>query len=358
MNKFLDNKLNNFESRGILKRVDSQENILEVKNLKMYFPVYAGVFRRVVAHVKAVDGISFSLKKGEVLGLVGESGCGKSTIGRTLIRLYEPTDGKILYYDKSKIAPDKYQNYSIDISRLTRKEMKPYRAEMQMIFQDPYSSLNPRLTVGSIIEEPMTVHPDKIKGNFTEKVIWLLEKVGMSAEQAFRYPHEFSGGQRQRIGIARALSTNPKIIIADEPVSALDVSVQAQVINLMQDLQEEFGLTYIFIAHDLSVVKHISDRIAVMYLGNMTEIGPAEEVYNKPLHPYTKALISAVPIPDPTKKKEKVTLSGDVPSPLSKPSGCAFRTRCPIADKICAEKAPELIEIKPDHFVACHFVKK
>jgi len=359
MNSFIDNILNDYESDGILKRTDNTDSILEVKDLKMHFPVYKGVFRRVVAHVKAVDGVSFSLKHGETLGLVGESGCGKSTVGRTLIRLYEPTSGEILLHDESLLSQNnEVQPYSLNLSGLSRKEMRPYRAEMQMIFQDPYSSLNPRLTVGAIVEEPMRVHPHKVEGKFLDKVVWLLEKVGLSAEQAFRYPHEFSGGQRQRIGIARALSTNPRIIIADEPVSALDVSVQAQVINLMQDLQEEFGLTYIFIAHDLSVVKHISDRIAVMYLGNIVEIGPADKVYNESLHPYSKALIAAVPIPDPTIKKEKITVSGDVPSPLSKPSGCAFRTRCPIADSICAEKQPELVEISPDHFAACHFVKK
>jgi oligopeptide transport system ATP-binding protein len=360
MTDFLNNKLNEYEKEGVLKRVNNSDTILEVKNLKMHFPVYAGVFRKVVAQIKAVDGISFSIKQGETLGLVGESGCGKSTIGRTLIRLYEPTDGQILLRDEGEIHSNdnKIQPYMLDLAGLSRKEMRPYRAEMQMIFQDPYSSLNPRLTVGAIIEEPMKVHPHKVDGKFIDKVVWLLEKVGLSAEQAFRYPHEFSGGQRQRIGIARALSTNPRIIIADEPVSALDVSVQAQVINLMQDLQEEFGLTYIFIAHDLSVVKHISDRIAVMYLGNMMEIGPAEEVYNNPRHPYSQALIAAVPIPDPTKNREKIKLTGDVPSPLAKPSGCAFRTRCPMAQKICAESQPELIEVSKNHFTACHFVKK
>lgn len=235
--------------------------------------------------------------------------------------------------------------------------MRPYRADIQMIFQDPYSSLNPRLTVGDIIAEPMFVHPQHVdRKDYWDKVIWLLEKVGLSAQQAYRYPHEFSGGQRQRIGIARALSTNPKIIIADEPVSALDVSVQAQVINLMQDLQDEFGLTYVFIAHDLSVVKHISHRIAVMYLGNIVELGPAEEVYNNPKHPYSKALLSAVPVPDPTQKKKKPVLYGDVPSPLAKPSGCGFRTRCPVAQEKCAEIPPILREMESGHSVSCHYV--
>ncbi|MDD2715123.1 MAG: ATP-binding cassette domain-containing protein [Candidatus Wallbacteria bacterium] len=316
----------------------------------MYFPVLGGVFRHVVATVKAVDGVSFSVNQGETLGLVGESGCGKTTVGRTIIRLNQPTDGSILFHD-----PDKGE---VELAHLSRAELRPYRASIQMIFQDPYSSLNPRLTVGNIIEEPMQVHPQKINFKSSlDKVTWLLEKVGLSPEHAFRYPHEFSGGQRQRIGIARALSTNPSLIIADEPVSALDVSVQAQVINLMQDLQEEFGLSYIFIAHDLSVVKHISHRIAVMYLGNIVEIGPAEDVYNRPKHPYSQALLAAVPIPDPRKKnREKPVLGGDVPSPLAKPSGCGFRTRCPACQPECAETIPALKEISPEHWTACHYI--
>lgn len=375
MNVFSDKNLRKLEKSGKLIRLTKAESdivapdkdtILEIRNLKMHFPVYGGILRKIVAWVKAVDGVSFNIKKGETLGLVGESGCGKSTIGRTLVRLYKPTHGQILFYDKGSVIKENKNNktkfedisYVVDLAKLNRKEMRPYRAEIQMIFQDPYSSLNPRLTVGDIIEEPMRIHPDKIdRTKFREKVEWLLEKVGLSKKHAIRYPHEFSGGQRQRIGIARALSTNPKIIIADEPVSALDVSVQAQVINLMQDLQEEFGLTYIFIAHDLSVVKHISHRIAVMYLGNIMELGPGDELYNNPIHPYSKALLSAVPIPDPTKKnKKRIVLEGDVPSPLAKPSGCTFRTRCPYAEKRCAESHPEMREIAPNRFVACHII--
>lgn len=321
--------------------------LLDVQGLKMHFPVMGGVIRRQIATVKAVDGVSFQLIKGETLGLVGESGCGKSTTGRAIIKLYEPTAGKILF------AQD---NRMVDLAPLSRAQMKPIRAHIQMIFQDPYSSLNPRMTVGDIIDEPMTIHmPEMSKKERRDRVIQLMAKCGLREDQADRYPHEFSGGQRQRVGIARSLATNPSLIIADEPVSALDVSVQAQVINLMQDLQEEFGLTYIFIAHDLSVVKHISTRIAVMYLGNIVEIGPSEEVYGNPVHPYTKALISAVPeiFKD---NEERQILQGDVPSPQRKPSGCGFRTRCPICRPECAENIPELKEKGAMHFVACPFV--
>ncbi len=325
-----------------------ENTLLDVRNLKKHFPVLGGVLRRQVATVKAVDGISFKLKAGETMGLVGESGCGKSTAGRTIIGLYRASFGEVMFRDAGT---------AVNLTKLSRKEMQPYRAEIQMIFQDPYSSLNPRLTVGNIIEEPMRIHPHKMDMNYRDKVVWLMEKVGLRSDQIDRYPHEFSGGQRQRIGIARALSTNPKIIIADEPVSALDVSVQAQVINLMQDLQNEFGLAFIFIAHDLSVVRHISNRIAVMYLGNIVEIGDAEDVYNSPLHPYSKALLSSVPVPDPkAKKQDRIILEGDVPTPLNKPSGCGFRTRCPMAKPTCSRLIPALEDKDVDHLVACPFV--
>lgn len=364
MREFISKHLNKLERKEKLFRkslpgykVTDPDAILEVNDLKTYFPVFGGIFRKVVGWIKAVDGVSFSIKRGETLGLVGESGCGKSTIGRTLIRLYEPTAGSIMYHDTVGLVDSSREDVVVDLAKLNRRDMRPYRADIQMIFQDPYSSLNPRFTVGDIVAEPMTVHQYTSKEENLETVMKLLDKVGLSSEQAFRYPHEFSGGQRQRIGIARALSTNPKTIIADEPVSALDVSVQAQVINLMQDLQEELNLTYIFIAHDLSVVKHISHRIAVMYLGNIVELGPAEQVYNEPRHPYTKALLSAVPHPDPRKESTRVPLEGDVPSPMAKPSGCGFRNRCPIARPECAQAIPETLEVFPGTYVACHFVK-
>ncbi|MCK5106332.1 MAG: ATP-binding cassette domain-containing protein, partial [Elusimicrobiales bacterium] len=279
-----------------------------------------------------------------------ESGCGKTTVGKALINLVKSTSGEIMFANKKQ--------EKVNIANLSRSEMRPYRADIQMIFQDPYSSLNPRMSVGAIIEEPLLIHNKKLKNKERkERVAWLLEKVGLRGEQATRYPHEFSGGQRQRVGVARALATNPRFIIADEPVSALDVSIQAQVINLLQDLQDEFKLTYLFIAHDLSVVEHISDRIAVMYLGNMVEIGTSREINENPLHPYSKALLSAVPHPDPSmQKRERIILTGDVPSPLAKPSGCGFRTRCPIAKEECSERIPELKEKSPGHFVACPFV--
>ncbi|GAB4272716.1 MAG: dipeptide ABC transporter ATP-binding protein [Candidatus Rifleibacteriota bacterium] len=350
------------------------KTLLEVKDLKMYFPVLGGVFKRKVADVKAIDGISFTLNEGETLGLVGESGCGKSTTGKCIINLYKPTDGQILFNSKLTgeipVVSVREGNCSVkvpaftvptsltvDIAKLDNNQMRPFRSEIQMIFQDPYASLNPRMTVRDIIMEPMTIHePDLTLEQYQEKVDWLMEKVGLSAEQALRYPHEFSGGQRQRIGIARALATNPRLVIADEPVSALDVSIQAQVINLMQDLQDEFGLTYIFIAHDLAVVEHISDRIAVMYLGNIVEIAEAEELFQNPRHPYTRALLSAIPRPDPVNRREKrIVLEGDVPTPLRKPSGCGFRTRCPIARTECAEAPPPALEISPGHLVACPY---
>jgi len=327
--------------------------LLEVQDLRVRFPVTGGVFARKIGEVRAVDGVSFSLERGETLGLVGESGCGKSTVGRAVINILRAMSygveisGRVLYHHKSGV---------VDLASLSRSQMRRYRSDIQMIFQDPYSSLNPRMTVNQIVEEPLRIHTKDSPSERRRRVAELLKKVGLTAEQSNRYPHEFSGGQRQRIGIARALATNPQIIIADEPVSALDVSIQAQVINLMQDLQEEFKLSYLFIAHDLSVVRHISDRIAVMYLGNIVEIGPAELIYSKPLHPYSLALLSAVPRPDPdAAKNRRIHLVGDVPSPMNKPSGCAFRTRCPIARPTCADAVPPL-ELKEARWVACPWV--
>ncbi len=329
--------------------------ILEVKDLRVYYPIFGGVMLRKVAEVKAVDGIDFHLEEGETLGLVGESGCGKSTVGRAILNVLWTTapdveiSGEVNFYREGEPT---------NLVGLNRKKMKPFRRDLQMIFQDPYSSLNPRMTVGQIVSEPLQLHrKDMGKKERIERVAWLLDKVGLSAEQSNRYPHEFSGGQRQRIGFARALATNPKVIIADEPVSALDVSIQAQVINLLQDLQDEFGLTYMFIAHDLSVVEHISDRIAVMYLGNIMEIGSAKDVYFNPSHPYSKALLSAVPLPDPNRanKIQRILLKGDVPTPIAKPSGCAFRTRCPIAKPECAGEVPKLVKVEEGHYAACPY---
>ncbi len=359
MNEFKNTKLNSLAEKNKLIRVKKPNNksLLEVKNLKTYFPVLGGVFRKIIGYVKAVDGVSFFINKGEVFGLVGETGCGKSTIGKTLVRILNPTSGDIFYYAEAELENKNKQRIKVNLAKLNRKEIIPYRSKIQMIFQDPYSSLNPRFTVGDIIEEPLIIQRGKNKEN-KEIVKDLLKKVGMSEEHIYRYPHEFSGGQRQRIGIARALSTNPELIIADEPVSALDVSVQAQVINLMQDLQDEFNVTYIFISHDLSVVKHIAHRIAVMYLGFIMEMGPAEQIYNNPLNPYTKVLLSAVPEGNPRKKAKKQPLRGEVPSSLHKPSGCAFHPRCPIAKDICKKEDPVLEEKEKGTFVKCHFPGK
>lgn len=333
--------------------------LLDVQDLYVGFPVYGGVLRRQVNEVRAVDGVSFTLKRGEVLGLVGESGSGKTTTGRAIINLLRPTVPGVKL--KGQINFPSLEGGGVtDLNGANRSTMQPYRAKIQMIFQDPFSSLNPRMSVQQLIEGPMRIHTDLTPQQRGEKVRELLERVGLQPEYASRYPHEFSGGQRQRIGIARALSTGPDLIIGDEPVSALDVSVQAQVINLMAELKEELGLTYIFIAHDLSVVYHISDRIAVMYLGNVVEMGPADEVYNNPRHPYTRALISAVPKPDPRRRhsKKRIKLQGDIPSPLAKPSGCGFRTRCPLARPSCAEAVPELADTGDGHLVACpHFAE-
>ena len=318
--------------------------LLEVTNLKMYFPVTSGiVFQRKVADVKAVDNVSFTINKGETLGLVGESGCGKTTTGRCLLQLYKPTEGEVKFNGQ-------------DVTKLSNSDMRQMRREMQVIFQDPYGSLNPRMTCGDIVGEPLKVHKlTNSKGEYRDRVSELLTTVGLSTYMSDRYPHEFSGGQRQRIGIARALAVNPSFIVCDEPVSALDVSIQAQVINLLEDLQQEFGLTYLFIAHDLSVVKHISDRIAVMYLGHIVEVADRNELYDNPLHPYTRALLSAVPIPDPVMEadRERIILTGDVPSPMSPPDGCVFHTRCPVGDDDCEIEMPELREVTPGHWVAC-----
>ena len=321
------------------------ETLLKVDGLKKHFPIYKGVFRRQVGAVHAVDGVSFEINKGETLGLVGESGCGKSTTGRTILRLYKPTAGKVFYNGE-------------DLMNLSENEMRRMRRKVQFIFQDPYASLNPRKTVTDIVGEPLIVHKLATKQEAKARVQELLGLVGLNPSFADRYPHEFSGGQRQRIGIARALSLQPELVICDEPISALDVSIQAQVINLLEDLQEEFGLTYLFIAHDLSMVRHISDRVAVMYLGVIMELAERDELYEHPLHPYSQALLSAVPIPDPIaeENRRRILLEGDVPSPANPPTGCRFHTRCPIAETICREQRPEWREVKPKHFVACHLV--
>lgn len=317
------------------------ETILEIKGLKKYFfegGGFLGGKRRVI---KAVDDVTFSIKKGETLGLVGESGCGKSTTGRTILRLYEPTDGSVVFE-------------GTDITKLSQHAMLPFRRKMQMIFQDPYASLNARMTVGDIISEPLDIHGGVSSERKNEVVRTLLDKVGLKGEHASRYPHEFSGGQRQRIGIARALAVEPSFIICDEPISALDVSIQAQVVNMLEDLQQEMGLTYLFIAHDLSMVKHISDRIGVMYLGKLVELGDADSLYNDPQHPYTKALLSAIPVPDPRVERNRIMLEGDVPSPIDPPSGCRFRTRCKYAMTQCAEQEPQMQDIGNERIVACH----
>lgn len=315
--------------------------LLEIKHLKKYFPIRGGVFSKTIGYVYAVDDINFTIATGETLGLVGESGCGKSTTGRTVLRLIEPTEGEIYFEGQ-------------DITRLDKNAMRALRREMQIIFQDPYASLNPRMTVGSIIGEPLEIHKIARGAEKEERVASLLQKVGLRPEDMRKYPHEFSGGQRQRIGIARALALNPKLIVCDEPVSALDVSIQAQVINLLGDLQEEFGLSYLFIAHNLNVVEHISDRVAVMYLGQIVELASDRALYNNPQHPYTEALLSAVPIPDPTAQKKRIILEGDVPSPINPPSGCHFHTRCMYKMDICEKEEPVFKDIGGGHWVACH----
>ena len=325
------------------------DKLLQVEHLKQYFP--AGGMGKNRKFVKAVDDVSFFVNKGETLGLVGESGCGKTTTGRSILRLYEPTGGKITFDG----------NVILDVENKVKVDMLPYRQKMQMVFQDPYASLDPRMTVGDIVGEAIDIH--KLAANKKERhdrIISMLEKVGLNSEHANRYPHEFSGGQRQRVGIARALAVNPQFIVCDEPISALDVSIQAQVVNMFEELQEQMGLTYLFIAHDLSVVKHISDRIGVMYLGKMVELADSYELVARSLHPYTKSLISAIPIADPIKARasKRIVLQGDVPSPLNPPTGCRFRTRCPYADECCAQKEPEWREVEKGHYVACYHVEK
>src|SRR5438270_5801654 len=322
-----------------------QDSLVQVNMLKMYFPITQGIIiQRRVGDIKAVDGLNFSVKRGETLGLVGESGCGKSTTGRAILPLYRPTEGHVLFEDK-------------DLTVIKGEELRRMRRRMQMIFQDPYASLNPRMTVGGIVGEPLEVHNIAKGKEQKERVQELLKIVGLNPYFVNRYPHEFSGGQRQRIGVARALAVNPDFIVWDEPISALDVSIQAQVLNLLEELQGQFNLTYLFIAHDLSVVRHISDRVAVMYVGKIVELTTRDLLYERPLHPYTKALLSAVPIPDPAieRKRQRIILTGDVPSPVNPPTGCRFHPRCPFAQELCREKEPELLEVEPNHFAACHF---
>ena len=323
------------------------DTILEVRGLKKYFPIRSGFLQRTTSYVKAVDGINLFVKQGETLGLVGESGCGKTTAGRTIIRLLEPTEGEIFFKDRN-------QGW-IDLAKMSRYELMPVRSQIQIIFQDPNSSLDPRMTVERIVGEPLRINHTVPRSEVKDRIAELLRVVGLRPEYMSRYPHAFSGGQRQRIGIARALALNPKLVICDEPVSALDVSIQAQVLNLLEELQERLNFTYIFVAHDLSVVEHISDRVAVMYVGKMVELAQTSELYMQPLHPYTEALMAAVPKPDPLRRDRPIKLPGEVASPANPPSGCYFHPRCRYAKEVCATEAPEFREVKPDHFASCHF---
>lgn len=335
---------------------NEKDVLVRVRGLKKHFPITSGIiFQRQVGAVKAVDDVGFDIYKGETLGLVGESGCGKSTTGRTVLQLYKPTEGSVQLKDTDENGKEVFK----ELTTMKGEELRKMRRRMQMIFQDPYASLNPRMSVGRIVSEPLRIHNIMGKKEQEEFVESLLEKVGLNPYYVNRYPHEFSGGQRQRIGIARALALQPSFIVADEPISALDVSIQAQVVNLLEDLQEELNLTYLFIAHDLSMVRHICDRVAVMYLGKIVELAPSDELYENPLHPYTQALLSAVPVPDPRieKKRQRIILTGDVPSPANPPRGCNFNTRCPVRFDLCyREPDPELIEYSPGHWVACHRV--
>lgn len=319
----------------------ANDSLVEIKNIKKYYPIKSGLFKKTVGHVKAVDDISLAIKRGETLGIVGESGSGKSTLGRTILQLLPSTGGQVLFEGQ-------------DISKLKQRELRAYRRHMQMIFQDPFGSLNAKMSVRELIEEPLVIQTNLSKQERNKKAEEMMEKIGLRIKDLQKYPHEFSGGQRQRISIARALIIQPKFVVCDEAVSALDVSIQAQILNIMKDLQEDLKLTYLFISHDLSVVKHMSDRVAVMYLGRIVEFAPKKDIYNEPLHPYSQALLSAVPVISSEEKREKITLSGDLPSPANPPSGCAFRTRCPAAYKKCEIERPELKEIKPGHYAACH----
>lgn len=330
--------------------------LLDIRGLKKYFPIQKGLLRRTVGHVKAVDDVSFFIRRGETLGLVGESGCGKTTTSRTAICLYPPTAGEIWF--RSETSPQADADGWVNLASLNRGALKPTRREISMVFQDPINALNPRMSVGDIIREPLKVHRLDKGSQTDDEIVYLLESVGLRAEHMNRYPHEFSGGQRQRIGIARALSLNPSLVLLDEPVSALDVSIQAQTLNLMLDLQVSFGLTYLFVAHDLSVVEYISDRVAVMYVGRLVELATVEDLFSRPLHPYTEALLSAVPRPDPRNPARRVELQGQVADPANPPTGCHFHTRCPYARDICKQEKPELREVRPDQYVACHLAEE